>query len=200
MGPNYGEVSRHILRVHQDSPNFIIGLIYVGIHISPKVATLDAAIDPLPYQVALKIPCLPLKLPTNCPRIPKTPSSLYGKIFQRYPLGRLYLLTPQRVKASAAEIETGEMIRLDLPLTEPEQPALGREVFQHNIKTLTDSVACDDTYIMNTHSGTQWDGLRPFAHIESKSFYNGATSSDFVGEAANHCCSVHHYAMHGIAG
>lgn len=47
-----------------------------------------------------------------------------------------------------------------LPLTVPEKPAFDREVFQHDIKTLIDGIAYDDTYIMNTQSGTQWDGFR----------------------------------------
>jgi hypothetical protein len=47
-----------------------------------------------------------------------------------------------------------------LPLTVPEKPILDREVFQHNIKTLIDGIAYDDIYIMNTQSGTQWDGFR----------------------------------------
>jgi hypothetical protein len=47
-----------------------------------------------------------------------------------------------------------------LPLTVPEKPAFDREVFRHSIKTLVDGVAYDDTYIMNTQSGTQWDGFR----------------------------------------
>lgn len=47
-----------------------------------------------------------------------------------------------------------------LPLTVPEKPAFDREVFQHNIKTLIDGIAYDDTYIMNPQSGTQWDGFR----------------------------------------
>lgn len=47
-----------------------------------------------------------------------------------------------------------------LPLTVPETPAFGREVFKHEIKTLVDGVAYDDTYVMNTQSGTQWDGFR----------------------------------------
>lgn len=47
-----------------------------------------------------------------------------------------------------------------LPLQVPEQPAFGREVFKHEIKTLGENVAYDDVYHMNTQSGTQWDGFR----------------------------------------
>jgi hypothetical protein len=55
----------------------------------------------------------------------------------------------------------------------PNVPAFGREVFQHEIKTLAEGLAYDDVYHMNTQSGTQWDGFRHFAHMSSGSFYNG---------------------------
>jgi hypothetical protein len=64
-------------------------------------------------------------------------------------VGRLNLLTPARVKAAAAEIKTGEMARLDLPLDIPSQPAFGREKFEHSIKVLTKGVAYDDLYTLN---------------------------------------------------
>lgn len=53
---------------------------------------------------------------------------------------------------------------------------------------------------MNTQSGTQWDGFRHFAHIPTGSFYNGTKGSDIAGPAANHKCSIHHWAEHGVAG
>ncbi|OQD61271.1 hypothetical protein PENPOL_c017G07427 [Penicillium polonicum] len=62
---------------------------------------------------------------------PEGAAWVWGKDDQ---VGRLNLLTPH--KASAAEIDTGEMVRLDLPLTVPEKPAFDREVFHNNIKTL----------------------------------------------------------------
>ena len=88
------------------------------------------------------------------------------------------LLTPQRVKKAAAEILTGEMVRLEsveawkhftmlllidensLPLDVPEKPAFGRQPFEHKISPLVEGVAYDDTYSLNTQSGTQWDGFR----------------------------------------
>ena len=91
-------------------------------------------------------------------------------------IGRLSLLTPTRVKAAASEIKTGEMIRLDLPLDVPKQPAFGREVFQHSIKALAEGIAYDDIYHMNTQSGTQWDGFRHVAHMPTQTFYNGCKS------------------------
>ncbi|KAE8154402.1 hypothetical protein BDV25DRAFT_147641 [Aspergillus avenaceus] len=134
------------------------------------------------------------------PKIPGAPDDaawVWGKDDQ---LGRLNLLTPQRVKAAAAEIKTGEMFRLDLPTHVPEKPAFERETFQHTIKTLIKDVAYDDTYTMNTQSGTQWDGFRHCAHLNTRTFYNGTTSTDIEpGPSATTRGGIHHWAAHGIA-
>jgi kynurenine formamidase len=116
-------------------------------------------------------------------------------------VGRLNLLTPTRVKAAAAaEIRTGEMARLDLPTNVPEQPAFGRQKFEHTIVELADGVAYDDVYHMNTQSGTQWDGFRHFAHVPTKTFYNNTHGADIVGAEANLKCSIHHWSTHGFSG
>ena len=89
---------------------------------------------------------------------------------------------------------------LNLPLNVPNQPAFGREPFQHEIKVLAPGLAYDDKYTLNTQSGTQWDGFRHFAHFPSMKFYNGTTGQDVQGPDANNNCSIHHWAEHGIAG
>jgi hypothetical protein len=38
-----------------------------------------------------------------------------------------------------------------------------------------------------------------FAHIPTKTFYNGGKGSDYVGPTANLKNSLHHWADHGIA-
>ncbi|WEW55863.1 hypothetical protein PRK78_001296 [Emydomyces testavorans] len=146
------------------------------------------------------------KLPTrkNLPSIPGAPEGaawVWGKddyvsaldapqmVNDMDMLGRLNLLTPARVKAAAAaEIKTGELVPLNLPLNVPETPAFGREKFVHTIKPLLENIAYDDKYELNTQSGTQWDGFR---HTKGK---------DILGPEANHNCSIHHWANHGIAG
>jgi kynurenine formamidase len=115
-------------------------------------------------------------------------------------IGRLNLLTPARVKAAAAEIKTGEMARMDLPLNVPATPAFGRQKFVHKIIDLGGGLGFDDVYDMNTQSGTQWDGFRHFAHHPSKTFYNNTHASDVVGESANDKCSIHHWSTHGFSG
>ena len=130
------------------------------------------------------------------PNAPKDAAWFWGSDDQ---LGRLNLLTPDRVKNAAAEIKTGEMARMDLPLNVPEQPAFGRETFQHKIKTLAPNHAYDDVYTLNTQSGTQWDGFRHHAH-HSGQFYNGAEGKDILGPEANEKCSIHYWSQHGFAG
>ncbi|KAK8212562.1 hypothetical protein IWZ01DRAFT_502487 [Phyllosticta capitalensis] len=115
-------------------------------------------------------------------------------------VGRLNLLTPSRVLAASKEIRTGEVVPVNLPLNVPEVPAFERESFQHEIKTLVENAAYDDKYSLNTQSGTQWDGFRHFCHLPSGFFYNNTRGEDIVGPNANHKCSVHYLAEHGIAG
>ncbi|KAF2755267.1 hypothetical protein EJ05DRAFT_128118 [Pseudovirgaria hyperparasitica] len=115
-------------------------------------------------------------------------------------IGRINLLTPARVKAAASEIKTGDIVPTNLPLNVPAQPAFRRETFKHEIKILTEGLCYDDIYHLNTQSGTQWDGFRHFAHLPTGAFYNNTRAADIVGPAANHKCSMHHWAEHGIAG
>ncbi|CZT44959.1 uncharacterized protein RSE6_05221 [Rhynchosporium secalis] len=116
-------------------------------------------------------------------------------------IGRINLLTPTRVQAASREIRSGEIVPLNLPLNVPEVPAFGRERFQHEIKTLAEGAAYDDKYQLNTQSGTQWDGFRHFAHLPSRTFYNGTKGTDIQGGAADpQKCGIHHWAEHGIVG
>lgn len=144
------------------------------------------------------------------------------------------LLTPTRVAAASKEIKSGEIVPVNLPLDCPKQPAFGREVFKHEIKVLVENIAYDDLYVMNTQSGTQWDGfrhvgvcalkhmltsnkisVRPRSHWQLLQWRRSheqcfssvpytdthqTKGSDIVGPNANHKCSVHHWAEHGIAG
>lgn len=140
-------------------------------------------------------------LRSSLPSIPNAPPEaawFWGKDDE---LGRLNLLTPKRVKAAASSsIQTGEVVPLNLPLNVPLVPGFGREPFVHSFKTLLDDVAYDDKYECNTQSGSQWDGFRHFAHIPSKTFYNGVTGRDIVGPEANNRCGIHVWAEHGFAG
>lgn len=115
-------------------------------------------------------------------------------------IGRLNLLTPTRVSAASKQIQTGDLVPVNLPLNHPDPPGFGREQFQHEIKEIYPELCYDDKYSLNTQSGTQWDGFRHFAWTPTKQFYNGTSAADIVGPSANHNCSIHHWAEHGIAG
>jgi len=142
------------------------------------------------------------KFPTRheLPAIPGAPAEAAWVWGENDYIGRLNLLTPTRVAAASKEIRTGEIIPVNLPLDTPAQPAFNRETFKHEIKTVAENLCYDDLYHLNTQSGTQWDGFRHFAHLSSGKFYNGTTGEDVVGPKANHKCSIHHWAEHGIAG
>lgn len=116
-------------------------------------------------------------------------------------LGRLNLLTPTRVLAASSLIQSGDLVPLSLPLDIPKTPAWGRAVFKHEILPHSDEgVGYDDSYSLNTQSGTQWDGFRHVAHGKSKCFYNGVTSKDIEGPERNDKIGVSNWAEHGIAG
>lgn len=143
------------------------------------------------------------KFPTRheLPTIPGAPAQAAWVWGTDDNLGRINLLTPSRVAAAAKEVRSGEIVPVNLPLTVPEQPAFGREKFEHRIKTLAKGISYDDIYHMNTQSGTQWDGFRHFSHIATSTFYNNCKDEDIEGDKANqHKCSMHHWSNHGIAG
>ncbi|KAF9883327.1 hypothetical protein FE257_003745 [Aspergillus nanangensis] len=135
----------------------------------------------------------------NLPPIPGAPPEAAWFWGPNDSLGRLNLLTTKRIKAAVRLIETGELIPLDLPLDTPAVPSFGREPFQHSIKEVQAGIVYDDLYTLNTQSGSQWDGFGHFAHLASKTFYNGATSADILASSSSKC-SIHHWATHGIAG
>lgn len=74
-------------------------------------------------------------------------------------LGRLNLLTPERVrKATRENVKTGSVISLNLLLSEPSPPFFGRRPIEHNIKSIGKG-AFDDETTINTQSSSQWDGF-----------------------------------------
>ncbi|KAJ5097387.1 hypothetical protein N7456_008108 [Penicillium angulare] len=151
---------------------------------SVKMSPKSQVPDQLPWDPRCDQFPLLKELPT-LPDAPEGAAWVWGDDDQ---LGRLNLLTPERVKASVAEVTTGEMVRLDLPLDVPSTPAFDRQPFKHTVTTNVEHLAYDDTYSLNTQSGTQWDGFRH------------TTSKDIVDETSKHKCSIHHWAVHGIAG
>ena len=70
-------------------------------------------------------------------------------------LGRLALLTDERVREAAAEqIQTGQRVGLNWDLTKLEHPGYGRISCDHKVVPILDGDAFDDVYTMNPRTYT----------------------------------------------
>lgn len=95
-------------------------------------------------------------------------------------LGTVGLCSPERVRAAAALIRTGETFNLNLPLTEPDPPLFGRKPYHHEIFA-TDRNHVDDRIDgFYPQSSSQWDGLR---HVRAREhgFFGGTTDEPQPG-------------------
>ncbi len=136
----------------------------------------------------------------------RPPGSNWGAFGDDDQLGRLNLLTPQKVLEAVQEVKTGRVFSLSLPLDLPGGNVLnparfaphlsatqrdGKPVFLHSFQPdhNTTDVACDDRVTLCLQYSTQWDSL---AHIGSHFdadqdgvaemvFYNGyRADTDFM--------------------
>ncbi|OTB15441.1 hypothetical protein K445DRAFT_22928 [Daldinia sp. EC12] len=119
-------------------------------------------------------------------------------------LGRLALLTEERVrKAAAQEIRTGRRIGLNWDVRKLEHPSLGRPPCDHQIVPILGGVAFDDIYTMNPQQSSQWDGLRHWSAKQPGSddrvFYGGTTKEEIL-DRSNDRIGTHHWAREGITG
>ena len=112
-------------------------------------------------------------------------------------LGTINLLSPDRVKAAAAEIRRGQIFNLSLPLNLPEAPLPPRQGYRHHIFDIDRNT--QDDYLDNFYlqASSQWDGLR---HIRAREFgfYNGASGEE-AGPGGSRL-GIDRWAEHGIAG
>ncbi len=133
----------------------------------------------------------------------RPPGSNWGDFGDDDQLGRLNLLTPQKVLEGAAEIRTGRTFSLSLPLNLPggnvlnparHAPRLtatrrnGKAMFLHEFSGdhNTTDVACDDMVTLSLQYSTQWDALSHIgSHFDANQdgtaeivFYNGFTALD----------------------
>jgi len=109
-------------------------------------------------------------------------------------IGRLNLLTPERVLAAVTEVREGRTFNLSLPLNEPNPPwARGREQYRHTV--FAPNRNSQDDYVDNFYlqGSSQWDSLR---HIRAREFgfYNGIPAGD------DHVLGIHQWAQRGIIG
>ncbi|KAF1968087.1 hypothetical protein BU23DRAFT_515177 [Bimuria novae-zelandiae CBS 107.79] len=119
-------------------------------------------------------------------------------------LGRLNLLTPERIRKSTQDVQTGEVVSLNLPLDVPRPPIFDRQPIQHQIHSTAPNTL-DDTYAMNTQSSSQWDGFRHFADPRTGYFYNGVISQEILGDEDEDIeetgkLGIDAWARHGIVG
>ncbi|KAH7057058.1 hypothetical protein B0J12DRAFT_402507 [Macrophomina phaseolina] len=120
-------------------------------------------------------------------------------------LGKLLLLTPERVAhAAASEIKTGRRVTLGWDLNKLEFAAFNRQPCQLNIVPLLGGVAFDDIYTFNPQQSSQWDGLRHFSQPASEGstervFYGGTTKEEIL-DRKNDRIGMQHWARAGIAG
>lgn len=112
-------------------------------------------------------------------------------------LGSINHLTPERVAAAAAEVQTGAMFPLDLPMNLPDPPMFGRQPFTHTIFAINRHEMDDRLDGYHPQGSTQWDSL---GHVRAREhgFYGGnrlANPMDVPNELG-----IEHWAQHGISG
>ena len=120
-------------------------------------------------------------------------------------LGRLVLLTPERVaNAAQSQILTGRRVNLGWDLNKLEFACFDRQPCEMKMVPLLDGVAFDDIYTLNPQQSSQWDGLRHFSMpVEEGSkervFYGGTTKDEIL-DRSNDRIGIHHWAQEGITG
>ncbi|ETW85097.1 hypothetical protein HETIRDRAFT_438158 [Heterobasidion irregulare TC 32-1] len=127
-------------------------------------------------------------------------------------LGTVNLLTDDLVKQAAQEeIRTGRAVSLNWPLNFPEKPLFGRR--EPHIRSFLkhDTPVRDDEILINTQSGTQWDGLKHFPILKHEMLYTGVpvrslTTGQFAMPDPMDVdpelikLGIHNWAQHGICG
>ncbi|KIW25875.1 uncharacterized protein PV07_09011 [Cladophialophora immunda] len=112
-------------------------------------------------------------------------------------LGRLNLLTPERILNAMKEATQGRIVNLNLPLDQPSPPMYGRAAFEHRLTQVAPH-AFDEVYVVNPQSSSQWDGFHHFCHVPSGYFYNQVSARDIYKGGPK--LGVQAWATHGIAG
>jgi len=111
-------------------------------------------------------------------------------------LGTINLVTPERVAAAAALVRSGQVISLDLPLTEPDPPLFGRQPYQHHVFALSRNEMDDRLDNFHLQASTQWDAL---CHVRcrERGYYGGRTQDPTEGPNG---LGIDRWADHGVAG
>ncbi|KAK9477434.1 putative cyclase-domain-containing protein [Lipomyces japonicus] len=147
------------------------------------------------------LPTLKELIVSNPPNVPSEAAWIWGP---EDDVGRLNLLTPNLVRnVLASESTHGLVSSLNWDISLPRDPLFNRPALHHETKELgAGSCIHDDTIIMNTQSGSQFDGLRHFGHLSKKVFYNGVTVDQISGDDAskNQRIGIQAASQRGIVG
>jgi kynurenine formamidase len=113
-------------------------------------------------------------------------------------LGTLNFLTPQARAAAAQSVRRGVVFPLNLPMTEPGPPILGRGALEHHRVPL-EGGGFDDYYdAFFPQASSQWDALSHVEHPEH-GFYHGYDTAA-VTDPHEPALGIELWAEHGIAG
>ncbi len=117
-------------------------------------------------------------------------------------LGTINLLTPRSVIRAAAEIRTGRVFALNLPLNLPDPPLYGRGALRHHVFPLPNAEFFTDDYLDNFYPqcSSQWDAVGHIKH-PVHGHYNGLPETEVTGRGGGGThLGIENLARHGIAG
>jgi kynurenine formamidase len=139
-------------------------------------------------------------LPTYAELVARTdapPGTSWGLFGARDELGTLNLLTPERARASAALVRTGQVFSLNWNVELPDPSPFRKPPIRHQVGI--GSVGRDDWMDRFYLQGSsQWDGLRHIAHPRH-GFYNGVPA-ERVDDPSSDTLGIHLVARRGIVG
>jgi kynurenine formamidase len=139
-------------------------------------------------------------LPTYAELLARTdapPGTSWGLFGARDELGTLNLLTPERARASAALVRTGQVFSLNWNVELPDPSPFRKPPIRHQVGI--GSVGRDDWMDRFYLQGSsQWDGLRHIAHPRH-GFYNGVPA-ERVDDPSSDTLGIHLVARRGIVG
>lgn len=121
------------------------------------------------------------------PGLPR--ETTWGLFGDRYELGTLNFLTPERVREAARAVRTGKRFNLVLPLNVPNGGATRRplyrseretrKTYKHEMFFIAEDALDEMLHDFNPQGSTQWDGLAHVRHPRYQ-FYNGLKEQDIV--------------------
>ncbi|KAK9237773.1 hypothetical protein V1525DRAFT_144934 [Lipomyces kononenkoae] len=153
---------------------------------------------PHPTKKGELLPTLQELINSNQKDVPKEAAWIWGPDDE---VGRLNLLSPELVKrVSQSEAKFGLVSSLNWDITLPLHPPFGRPALKYDIQANPNALIHDDTVVMNTQSGSQFDGFRHFGHISRQVMYNGLTRDEIVGPNRSLRCGMQACSKHGIVG